>query len=144
MNGKGKLPPRPMEIVYLEKIPSLESTKLLYEDAGWDAYTKDMDKLMLGLTQSLFVVSAWDENRLVGLIRCIGDSETILYIQDILVLKDYQRQGIGRKLIQLTLDHYPFVRQKILVTEDSEQTRNFYESLGFESYDQGKLVAFGQ
>ena len=99
---------------------------------------------MLGLTQSLYVVSAWDINQLVGLIRCIGDTQTILYIQDVLVLKTYQRLGIGRKLMQMTLDRYPSVRQKILVTEDSEQTRSFYESLGFESYDQGRLVAFAQ
>ena len=67
----------------------------LYLDAGWLSYTNNLSQLMEAIKNSLMVVSAWDDNKLVGLIRVIGDKYVILYIQDILILKDYKRNGIG-------------------------------------------------
>ncbi|MGB1242003.1 MAG: GNAT family N-acetyltransferase, partial [Chitinophagales bacterium] len=54
----------------------------------------------------------------------------------------HKRQGIGTKLIQKVLTKFSSIRQKVLLTDDREETRMFYESLGFESCDKGVLVAF--
>lgn len=113
----------------------------LYDDAGWSVYSKDMDKLMRAITNSLAVMTAWDGNRLVGLVRVVGDGETILYIQDILVLVAYKRKGIGRALLKEVFTKFP-VRQKVLLTDDTPETRGFYEALGFISCDKGETVAF--
>ena len=114
----------------------------LYDDAGWTAYTRKPEELAMAIGQSLFVMTAWDQSTLVGLIRLVGDGISIAYIQDILVLKDYRRKQIGRTLMTMSLDNFESVRQKVLLTEDNEEARGFYESLGFESCDKGKLVAF--
>ena len=47
-----------------------------------------MDKIKLknAINNSLKVLTAWDDEKLVGLIRVIGDGYTIIYIQDILIL----------------------------------------------------------
>lgn len=116
----------------------------LYEDAKWTEYLKDTDTLIKAIENSLEVVTAWDEDNLVGLIRIVGDGLTILYIQDILVLKAYKRQGIGSKLFDSAFNIYPNVRQKVLLTDDSEETRGFYESKGFISCDKGQVVAFAR
>ncbi|WP_069650100.1 GNAT family N-acetyltransferase [Caloranaerobacter ferrireducens] len=116
--------------------------KELYEDAGWTTYTKDLSKLIKAIKLSLMTISAWDGDKLVGLIRVVGDGQTIIYIQDILVLDSYKRNGIGSKLLSLILDKYKDVRQKVLLTNDSEETRGFYQSNGFNSCDRGELVAF--
>jgi GNAT superfamily N-acetyltransferase len=79
---------------------------------------------------------------LIGLIRLVGDGLTIIYIQDILVLENHQRQGIGRALMNETLEHYPDVRQKVLMTDDTPKTRAFYQSLGFSPCDDGRSIAF--
>jgi ribosomal protein S18 acetylase RimI-like enzyme len=113
----------------------------LYDDAGWSVYTKDMEKLMRALNNSLAVVTAWDKERLVGLVRVVGDGETILYIQDILVLVAYKRKGIGRELLAQIFKKFP-VRQKVLLTDDTPEARGFYEALGFISGDKGDTVAF--
>jgi len=123
-------------------LPSLEDILDLYGDAGWLAYTRDPQKLDLAIQNSLQVLTAWDGARLVGLIRAVGDVYSILYIQDILVLKAYKRRGIGRKLMQEMLSLYPDIRQTVLLTDESEESRGFYEALGFSSCDQGKTVAF--
>jgi ribosomal protein S18 acetylase RimI-like enzyme len=58
------------------------------------------------------------------------------------VLSAYKRQGIGRRLIEEVLALNQNCRQIVLLTEDSDETRGFYEALGFESYDKGNGVAF--
>jgi ribosomal protein S18 acetylase RimI-like enzyme len=87
-------------------------------------------------------ISAWDDEKLVGLIRVVGDGQTIIYIQDILVLNEYKRNGIGTNLLNQILDKYKRVRQKVLLTNDSEETRGFYIANKFISCDKGDLVAF--
>ncbi len=116
----------------------------LYEDANWSAYTKDMPKLMRAISHSLAVITAWDGETLVGLVRAVGDSETILYIQDIIVLAAYKRRGIGTTLLNSLLEIYPHVRQRVLLTDSTPETRGFYEANGFQSCDKGTLVAFAQ
>jgi len=119
-----------------------DELKALYENAGWIMYTKDLPKLIKAIEESLITISAWDEDKLVGLIRVVGDGHTIIYIQDILVLDSYKRSGIGSNLLNQILDKYSHVRQKVLLTNDSEETRGFYESNGFKSCDKGDVVAF--
>lgn len=119
-----------------------QELQTLYENAGWTSYTANMQVLLRAVKNSLFVVSAWDENKLIGLLRAVGDGEVILYIQDILVLDTYKRKGIGRKLMETAIAEYKNVRQYVLLTEDTQETRLFYESLGFTSCDKGNAVAF--
>ncbi len=114
----------------------------LYNDAGWGAYTTQPDVLVKAIKGSLYVLTARDGDRLVGLIRIVGDGQTIVYIQDILVLKAYKRKGIGKTLMQKALGEFKQVRQKVLLTDDNPETRGFYEAMGFQSCDKGELVAF--
>ena len=121
-----------------------EDLEKLYNDVQWFAYTIDLELLQQALLQSLEVISVWNGERLVGLIRVIGDGLTIIYIQDILVLNSYQNQGIATHLLQEVLKKYKDVRQKVLLTEEAPEVRNFYEKNGFQSCDQGSLVAFAK
>ncbi|WP_373893062.1 GNAT family N-acetyltransferase [Virgibacillus sp. CBA3643] len=114
----------------------------LYNDVQWYAYTEDVDVLQQAVSQSLDVISAWDGEELVGLIRVIGDALTIIYIQDILVLNAYQNQGIATQLMQQIMNKYENVRQKVLLTEEAPDVRHFYEKSGFQSCDKGSSVAF--
>ncbi|WP_282019455.1 GNAT family N-acetyltransferase [Planomicrobium okeanokoites] len=134
-----------MEYVYKEgKQIDKESLKSLYEDVEWFAYTKDLDQLVEAVAHSLYVLSVWDNDELIGLIRVIGDSLTIIYIQDILVLKCRQNKGIASELMRRVLIKYRNVRQKVLLTEEAAGVRHFYEKNGFESCDRGTLVAFAK
>jgi len=114
----------------------------LYKDAKWLAYTNNPDLLQQAISNSLYVFTVWENRRLVGLIRLVGDGLTIVYIQDILVLKSHKRRKIGTTLLQKALEKYKNIRQKVLLTDDNEETRGFYEALGFTSCDKGQLVAF--
>lgn len=123
---------------------NINKLKQLYDDVQWHVYTKDLTILNQAILHSLEVITAWDKEKLVGLIRVVGDGSTIIYIQDILVLNDYQNQGIASELMQKMLNKYHQVRQKVLLTDESEKVRRFYEKHGFNSCDKGALVAFAK
>lgn len=65
----------------------VQGVKALYDDVKWTSYTSDMPRLMEAMKSSLKVIAAWDNEKLVGLVRVVGDGKTIIYIQDILVLR---------------------------------------------------------
>lgn len=103
----------------------------LYADAGWTAYLDDLHALKSGYENSLVTLAAFEGEELLGIIRAVGDGATIVFIQDIIVLKKYQRQGIGTALLKEVLDRFKSVRQIELVTDNTEKTKAFYRSVGF-------------
>ncbi|MFJ7886911.1 GNAT family N-acetyltransferase [Lysinibacillus xylanilyticus] len=134
-----------MTIVFKEeKYIDKNDLKVLYEDVEWYAYTKDLDQLQQALLNSINVLSAWENNQLIGLTRVVGDGLTILYIQDILVLNSHQNRGIATDMMNHILEKYKDVRQKVLLTEEAPDVRHFYEKNGFQSCDKGSLVAFAK
>ena len=117
-----------MTIIFKDQLPADSNQILaLYKCVGCVAYTKEPERLLNGLAQSQ-VITAYVEEQLVGLIRCITDGQTILYIQDLLVAPAFQRKKIGQRLLKKMLANYPSIRQKVLITDNTEKTRRFYES----------------
>jgi GNAT superfamily N-acetyltransferase len=119
----------------------------LYRSVGWKAYTEGPMGSQLGkaIQNSTYVVTAWDGDRLVGLARGLSDDVSIFYLQDILIHPGYQRQGIGKTLIQDCLDRFQHVRMKVLLTDDRPEQLQFYTSLGFVNINkkpEEKLNAF--
>lgn len=130
-----------MKYVTSKNIDLVQMTEL-YNSVGWTAYTKNPAALQQAMSNSLLVIAAIDKDKVIGLIRVVGDGISIIYIQDLLIAPQYQRQGVGSHLIELVLNQYQSVRQKVLLTIDEPQTRLFYEKCGFVSCDRGELVAF--
>ena len=132
-----------MDVIFKEnsKIPG-DAVLSLYDDAGWSAYTREPERLLRAMESSLLTITAWQGDSLVGLVRAVGDGETILYIQDILVLKSCKRRGIGRQLLTRLLDRFGHVRQKVLLTDDTAETRGFYQAMGFVACDKGEQLAY--
>jgi len=121
-----------MKIIYkMTKIFDEDHLIDLYNDVKWTSYTNDIEKLLTAFRNSTCVISAWNNDVLVGVVRCLTDKESIMFIQDILVLSGYQRRGIGQSLIKKLLKKFP-VRQTFLQTDATDNTSNiFYQKLGF-------------
>ncbi len=103
----------------------------LYEAVGWTNYTNTPQMLKAAYAGSLCIFAAYEDNGLVGLIRAVGDGASILFIQDLLVLPEFQRRGIGTMLVRTMLNEYPNVYQVQLATDGTEKAMSFYKSLGF-------------
>ena len=93
-------------IVYtLEKIPSALEVIELYKSAALPRPVEDPDRISRMFAGSNLVVTAWEGDLLVGLSRCITDHSWCCYLSDLAVRADYQKQGIGKKLIALSKEH---------------------------------------
>lgn len=103
----------------------------LYKSVGWVNYVNNPDMLKNAYTNSLKILAAYENDELLGIIRVVGDGYSIVYIQDIIVLPEYQRCGIGTALLNKILEIYRNVYQKTLLTDNTEKTIQFYKSIGF-------------
>lgn len=112
---------------------SINDVLHLYQAVGWTNYTNQPQMLAQALTHSLATYLARDGEEIVGLVRLIGDGFSSVFVQDLIVLPTYQRQGIGSTLMKQALSDYKDTYQIQLATEDSEKTLGFYRSLGFET-----------
>ena len=120
----------------------LEEIKNLYQSVGWTNYLERTDILEEAYANSICVLGAYDDDRLIGIIRAVGDGKTIVLVQDIIVLPEYQRKGIGTRLLKAVMDKYNDVYQMELMTDNTEKTKAFYRSVGFTASDDIGCVAF--
>lgn len=122
---------------------SFEEILPLYEAVGWTNYTTNPTMLKNALEHSLFLISARDEDgKLIGFLRAVGDGYSIVYIQDIIVLPEYHRQGIGTQLLRQTMEHFKEVYQLILTTDSELKTIAFYEFNGFTALSKVGCTSF--
>ena len=84
---------------------SLEQIKNLFSSVGWKVGDKP-DKLIEALKNSETLITAWHEDRLVGLVNAFSDATTVVYVHYVLTHHDYQKQGIGRQMINRALKKY--------------------------------------
>lgn len=113
-----------------------------YKSVGWTNYLERTDVLERAYAGSLCVLGATIDDQLVGIIRAVGDGQTIVFVQDIIVLPKYQRKGIGTKLLKTLMEKYKDVYQFELLTDNTEKTKAFYRSVGFTASDEIECVAF--
>ena len=116
-----------------QEIVKLEDVLHLYQAVGWTNYTNQPQMLEQALSHSLVIYLALDGDAVVGLIRLVGDGFSSVFVQDLIVLPSYQRQGIGRSLMKEALEDYKDAYQVQLVTEQTEKNVGFYRSIGFET-----------
>ncbi|MFS9152514.1 GNAT family N-acetyltransferase [Streptococcus infantis] len=112
---------------------SIEDVLHLYQAVGWTNYTNQPQMLEQALSHSLATYLARDGEEIVGLVRLIGDGFSSVFVQDLIVLPSYQRQGIGNDLMKEALGDFKDAYQVQLVTEQTEKNLGFYRSLGFET-----------
>lgn len=123
-------------------IPNISDLLELYSNVGWSNYTDKPEMLEQAYNYSLKVISAWVNERLIGIIRVVGDGYSIIYIQDLLILEEYQRNGVGSLLLNKVVDRYKNVYQKVLLTENLPDKIGFYEKCGFRKSNEYGCISF--
>lgn len=112
-------------------LPDLASFKRLRTQTDWGV--PDDATINFALKNSLFSAIAIDGVETVGMVRIIGDGALNVYIQDIIVAKDLRGLGIGRRLIQSTIqwmhDTLPSTVTVGLMAADGQSP--FYNAFGF-------------
>ena len=112
---------------------------LLHSTLGERRPVDDLDCLAGMIEHSNLIVTAWNSQSLVGIARSVTDFHYCCYLSDLAVDLAYQRQGIGRQLIQITQNALG-PRCKIILLSAPAAT-NYYSHLGFERHDQAWVLA---
>jgi GNAT superfamily N-acetyltransferase len=117
------------EIRFSEKrdLP-VESVVALYSALQWSSARKPL-QLHRALLASHSLVTAWQGDRLVGLGNAISDGHLVVYYPHLAVHPDFQRRGIGTRLMQMLMARYEGFHQHILVADGS--ATEFYGKCGF-------------
>lgn len=122
-----------------------EQLRLLDHDAGWVNYGNDIETMARAIQKSLCTIAAFDGDKLAGIVRVVGDDEHIIYFQDLAVLSQHKRRGIGRTLVEMIMNKYQHVRHIVAITDNTNgnpETNGFYQSLGFKLAGEMGIVCY--
>jgi len=90
----------------------------------------DDDQTISGMAEnSNLIVTAWDDELLVGIARSMTDFHYACYLSDLAVDETYQRQGIGKELLRLTSAELRPTCTLILIA--APDANEYYPKLGF-------------
>lgn len=121
----------------------IESIKDIYRKESWNAYLQDDEKLQRAFDNSLYILGAFNDCKLIGFIRCVGDGEHILIVQDLIVEPEYQNRKIGTFLFKTILDKYSNVRMFMVVTDIEDIRANkFYQTFNLEKLEDMNMIGY--
>ncbi len=118
-----------------EKSFSAEQVEKLFLSVGWVSgqYPQRLHRALMG---SSFVLTAWDGERLVGLVRALDDGELTAYVHYVLVDPAYHERGIASRMIEQVKERY---RDFLYIEVMPEESKNkaFYQRFGFRVMEDG-------
>ena len=120
-------------ILIKENVNSVEEFNYLYEAVGWGSYDEKVSEKALANT--MYSVSVYEDDKIIGYGRIIGDGICFLYIHDVMVEPKYQGKKIGTQIMNKLLEKIkeiksenPYVRVYLGASKEKEK---FYERFGF-------------
>ncbi|TNJ65479.1 GNAT family N-acetyltransferase [Paenibacillus hemerocallicola] len=116
-----------------------EAVSGLFAKAGLRRPIGDLERIRRMIDHADELFTAWDEDRLVGLIRAVTDYSYCCYISDLAVDRDYQGHGIGKQLVRLLKDKLGEEEIQYVLTSTTKAA-GFYERIGFEKADKAYVI----
>ncbi|MBU5481994.1 GNAT family N-acetyltransferase [Blautia sp. MSJ-19] len=121
-----------------EKIFTQEQVQELFLSVNWIS-GKYPERLYKALMNSSTVLTAWDDAKLVGLIRVLDDTEMLAQIHYVLVHPDYQGKGIAGKMLEHIKEKYKnFLYLEAMPAE--KKNVPFYQKHGFAVMENGAAI----
>lgn len=124
-----------------ENVNSIEEFNYLYDAVGWGSYDEKVSEKALANT--MYSVSVYDDDKIIGYGRIIGDGICFLYIHDVMVAPKYQNKKIGSQIMNKLLEKVnqikienPYVRVYLGASKGKEK---FYERFGFITREDANL-----
>lgn len=128
-----------MEIIYRTDItPDTDQIIDVYKSSGINRPTADKERIAKMYNTSNLIITAWDNEKLVGISRSLTDFCYCCYLSDLAVRKDYQASGIGKKLIELTRNKIG--EQTALILLSAPTAMDYYPKVGFQKIGNGFII----
>nr|WP_315024974.1 GNAT family N-acetyltransferase [uncultured Aminipila sp.] len=123
-----------------EKKFTKETVQELFLSVNWIS-GRYPSRLYKALMNSSTVLTAWDDEKLVGLVRILDDSEMVAFMHYVLVSPAYHGQGIAGKMIEIIKEKYKDYLYIEIMPEESKNAA-FYEKFGFKILPDGVAMQF--
>lgn len=130
-------------IEYKEKLPTSIEYNYLTNAVGWG--TRENDIVEIALSNSIYSICAYENDKIIGYGRIIGDKTIFLYIQDIMVIPEYQNKEVGTNIMNNILKEInelkkinPNIRAYLGASKGKEE---FYKKFGFITREEADLGA---
>ncbi len=128
-----------MEITYqCNVVPAVDQVIALYEEAGLPRPTHDPERIRKMYENSNLLVTAWEGEKLIGVSRSITDWVWSCYLADLAVNPQYQKAGIGKKLIQLTKEKVG--EQSMVLLLSVVTALEYHPRVGMQPVDNGFIL----
>ncbi|MEO8769619.1 MAG: GNAT family N-acetyltransferase [Ferruginibacter sp.] len=128
-----------MEIIYKFDItPTPEQIIDLYNASGLPRPTNNAARIKAMFENSNLIVTAWDNELLVGVSRCITDWVWSTYLADLAVMPGYKKNGIGKKLVELTREKVG--EQSMVLLLSVPTAMEYYPKIGFAKQESSFII----
>jgi ribosomal protein S18 acetylase RimI-like enzyme len=107
----------------------------LYKNCGLPRPIDDESRIAAMFANSNLVVSAWFGNELVGISRTLTDFVWSSYLADLAVRSDFQKSGIGQKLVEITREQV--TEQSMVLLLSVPEAMEYYPKIGMTKVEQG-------
>ena len=115
-----------------------QELSVLFQSSGIHRPTDDTKRLSTMIENASIIWTAWDDNRLVGIARALTDFSYACYLSDLAVDINYQKQGIGKTLINKIRDQIGSDVSLLLLSAPS--AISYYSKTQFENVDNAFLI----
>ncbi|MCW3054397.1 MAG: Protein export cytoplasm protein SecA ATPase helicase [Chthonomonadales bacterium] len=127
------------EIVYrIEKAPEAAEVAELYRRAGLIRPVDDLERMGKMIAHANLIICARDGERLVGIARALTDFSYSCYLSDLAVDAEYQRQGIGKELIERVKEEIG--EDAMLLLLSAPKAMPYYPHVGFQAVENGWII----
>ncbi|MEC2054101.1 GNAT family N-acetyltransferase [Peribacillus psychrosaccharolyticus] len=115
--------------------PTVQEFKYLCESVGWSDFM-NFEVVEASLKNSIYCVTVKENEQMVGMGRIVGDGAIYFYIQDIVVHPTYQKNGIGKEIMNRLVDflHSNAPDKAFIGLFASQGNESFYEKFDFKDY----------
>jgi len=128
-----------MDIIYRSDIvPETMQVTSLYKISGLNRPVDDEARIAEMYRNSNLIITAWHEDKLVGVARSLTDFCYCCYLSDLAVHEEYKQQGIGKKLIALTQE---VTGDRVtLILLSAPGAMGYYPKVGFDAITNGFII----
>lgn len=120
-------------LIIKENIDNVDEFNYLYDVVGWGAYDKVISEK--ALKHNIYSISVYEDEKIIGYGRIIGDGIIFLHIHDIIVAPNYQNKKIGTMIMNKLLEKIQEIKKENsdlrVYLGASLNKEGFYKKFGF-------------
>lgn len=112
--------------------PSEFKELLIKSTLGERRPVDDFERIKAMVENANLIITARDDQNLVGVARSVTDFVYCTYLSDLAVDSEYQNQGIGKELIRLTKQHTP---EAMIILLAAPKAVDYYPHIGMTKHN---------